>query len=147
MGSVLFPRGFSLLSSVLAAAVGREPWQGAWHKWQSSQHRVLYSVLSCYLVSLMVIVTQESTSSVGIPSRKPLGIDKFIHCVACMKPFLLRAGVLLKASSEKPPVTVGTFCQSPEAQFFPSLLVLRSAFHLRVAQGGQTVWHPICKLL
>lgn len=37
----------------------------------------------CYLVvSSMVIVTQETTSSVGVPSQRPLGIDKFINCIA-----------------------------------------------------------------
>lgn len=69
-----------------------------------------YSVLSCYLVSSTVIVTRESTSSVVFPTQGPLGVRKFISLVG-VKPFLLRAGVLLTASSagSLPPQSASVF--------------------------------------
>lgn len=98
-----------------------------------------------YLVSLMVIVTQ-STSSVAITSWKPLGLDKFANYVAHMKQFLSRAGVLLKASPQKPPMSPGTVRQPPEVQFSPPLVSL-PASHWRAVRGGQTAWRPTYKLL
>lgn len=50
-------------------------------EWHGS-HRTAVSVLSCYRLSLMVIVTRESTSSVGFPSQRPVGVDKFVNCIA-----------------------------------------------------------------
>lgn len=54
---------------------------GAWREGRAYPG-ALYSVLSCYLVSLMVIVTRENTSSVGFPSQRPLGVDKYISRTA-----------------------------------------------------------------
>lgn len=76
-------------------------------------------MLSCYLVSSMVIVTQESTSSVGFPSQRPVGIDKFVNCIARVKPFLLRAGGLAESLLREALLSPGAFLLAPKAQFFP----------------------------
>ena len=67
----------------------------------------------------MVIVTQESTSSVGFPSQRPVGIDKFVNCIARVKLFLLRAGGLAESLLREAPLSPGAFHPAPKAQFFP----------------------------
>ena len=94
----------------------------------------------------MVIVTWESTSSVGFPSRRPVGVDKFVNCIAWVRPFLLRAGVLLKVFSENSLLFPGTFQWAPKAQLLPHFWHRRLLLVWRSCWRGQGVWGPTCRL-